>query len=111
MRRILGGALFLFPLTGALAAAATAETQAGADGRELYLARCGGCHLEGGFGTRVLERRVVEGQAMLERRETLPAVMVVSAVRLGIGSMPQMRPAEISDADLAAIAQYLENPS
>lgn len=111
MRRILGGALFLLPLTGALAAAATAETQTAAEGREIYLARCGGCHLEGGFGTRVLERRVAEGQAVLERRDVLPAALVVSAVRLGVGSMPQMRPAELSDAELAAIARYLESPS
>jgi len=110
MNRLIAGALVVLALLGALGgAAATAESEAG--GRTLYLERCGGCHLKGGFATRVLARRVPAGQAELEQREALPAAYVVSAVRHGIGSMPQIRPAELSDADLAEIAHYLDKSS
>lgn len=107
IRLLLGmGAAVAFGGTAVLAAAPTEE--AATDGRLRYEQRCGGCHLEGGFGTRVLARRVPEGQAMLEQREVLPAAFVTLVVRRGLGSMPQIREAELSDADLAAIAAYLE---
>ena len=48
------------------------------------------------------------GQALLQDRENLPAAYVTAVVRRGIGSMPQIRPAELSDAQLGAIARYLE---
>lgn len=111
MKRLIAGALTLLPFVGALDAVATAESRAEVNGRDLYVERCGGCHLEGGFGTRVLQRRVPEGQAELQRREVLPSSFIVLAVRGGVGSMPQMRPAELSDADLSAISRYLEKPS
>tara|TARA_A100001391_G_scaffold130111_6_gene89449 strand:- start:3097 stop:3432 length:336 start_codon:yes stop_codon:yes gene_type:complete len=98
-------------LVGALSLAHAAEPAATPAGQELFVERCGGCHLEGGFGTRVLARRVPEGQAELEKRELLPAALVTLVVRRGLGSMPQIREAELSDADLAAIAAYLEKRS
>jgi mono/diheme cytochrome c family protein len=85
---------------------ATSGTQQA--GRELFLARCGGCHLDNGFGTRVLARRVPPGQALLERREPLDGELVKLVVRRGLGSMPQIRRTELSDEDLAWIARYLE---
>jgi len=82
---------------------------AGRQGGEiLFRSQCGGCHLENGFGTRVLARRTPYGQAPLERREGLDARSVIRIVRSGIGSMPQIRKAELSDRDLEAIARYLE---
>ena len=77
-------------------------------GEVLFRSQCGGCHLENGFGTRILARRTPEGQAPLERREGLDARFVTRIVRSGIGSMPQIRRAELSDRDLEAIARYLE---
>ncbi len=88
--------------------APTATPAATATGEALFVGKCGLCHLEGGFGTRVLSRRVPEGQALLQDRETLPAAFTTLVVRRGIGSMPQIRPAELGDAQLAAIARYLE---
>ncbi len=98
----------LLAIAGALAVTQGAQAEDGRSGQELFLERCGACHLEGGFGTRVLSRRVPEGQAELERREVLPASFTTTVVRRGIGSMPQIRPAELSDAELQAIADYLE---
>lgn len=99
----------------AVAAAAGVAVQAQApaksvplDGKALFQAQCSGCHLDRGFGTRVLSRRVPEGQATLESRKNLPAAYVSVVVRRGIGSMPQFRKAELTDAELGAIAQYLE---
>lgn len=98
-------------LTGAIAApAAVAEVPAPPPvaGEQLYIEKCGLCHLPGGFGTRVLERRVPAGQALLQDRQSLPAAYTSAVVRRGIGSMPQIREAELDDAQLAAIATYLE---
>ena len=79
-----------------------------ATGEALFVEKCGLCHLEGGFGTRVLGRRVPEGQALLQDRKALPAAFTSTVIRQGIGSMPQIRESELSDAQVAAIAAYLE---
>ena len=79
-------------------------------GEALFVEKCGLCHLEGGFGTRVLQRRVPEGQALLQDRKALPAAFTSTVIRQGIGSMPQFRESELSDAQVAAIAAYLEGP-
>lgn len=78
-------------------------------GKELFQANCASCHNEKGFGTRILARRVPEGQATLEARKKLSASFVKMVVRRGIGSMPQIRKAELGDQDLDAIAKYLED--
>lgn len=107
MRALVMASLLLVALAGALSLAQAAEGSQ--SGQDLFKERCGACHLEGGFGTRVLSRRVPEGQAELEKRETLPAALTMAVVRQGIGSMPQIREAELSNAELQAIADYLEN--
>lgn len=111
MKRLIAGVLAALPLLGVVANATAVQPEIETTGRTLYLQQCGGCHLEGGFATRVLARRVPAGQAELEHREDLPRAFVVAAVRRGIGSMPQMRPAELNDADLAEIARYLDKAS
>lgn len=78
-------------------------------GRDQFRQTCGGCHLAGGFGTRVLARRVPQGQAELENRTGLNADYVKLVVRHGMGSMPQIRRTELPDAQLDAIARYLEH--
>lgn len=112
MRALVRASLSLLGLAGVVSLAHAAEDVGGGQsGQALFIDRCGGCHLEGGFGTRVLQRRVPQGQAELEKRDELPAAFTKVVVRRGIGSMPQIRAAELSDADLQAIAAYLENGS
>jgi mono/diheme cytochrome c family protein len=82
-----------------------------ADGADLFKVKCGGCHLEGGFGTRVLSRRTEAGKALLEARTDLQADYVRTVARRGIGSMPMFREAELSDAQLDAIARHLAKGS
>ncbi len=103
-------ALAVVMCVGGMAASPAAETDSEAEdaGRVLFEQRCGACHGEGGFGTRVLARRVPEGQAELARRDLLPAALTIAVVRRGIGSMPQIREAELGDAQLDAIARYLD---
>lgn len=106
------GLFIAIPLLIAASAApsALAEDTAptASSGERLFVEKCGLCHLEGGFGTRVLQRRVAEGQALLQDRTALPAAYTTAVVRRGIGSMPQIRAAELTDAQLAEIASYLE---
>jgi mono/diheme cytochrome c family protein len=106
------GALFAIPLLIAAIAAPSALAEDAAPavtaGESLFVEKCGLCHLAGGFGTRVLQRRVAEGQALLQDRTALPAAYTTAVVRRGIGSMPQIRTAELTDAQLADIASYLE---
>lgn len=111
MKALVMASMPLVALAGALSLAQAAEGDAEKSGQQLFQERCGACHLEGGFGTRVLSRRVPEGQAELEKREVLPAALTTAVVRRGIGSMPQIREGELSDADLQAIALYLEKGS
>ena len=82
--------------------------QQGDAGQQAFREHCGGCHLEDGWASRVLARRVPAGEAALEKRTTLPAAYVEMVVRRGIGSMPQLRRAELDDATLKSIAAYLE---
>jgi len=104
--------LIILPvLAAAIAAPAALAEDAVAPapaGEALFVEKCGLCHLDGGFGTRVLQRRVPEGQALLQDRQSLPAAYTTTVVRRGIGSMPQIREAELDDAQLSAIASYLE---
>jgi mono/diheme cytochrome c family protein len=96
-------------LVAGVALQAQAPTRpAPVNGKSLFQAQCAGCHLDRGFGTRVLSRRVPEGQATLEARKDLNADYVSMVVRRGIGSMPQFRKSELSDVELDAISTYLE---
>ncbi|MFC3099034.1 c-type cytochrome [Alteraurantiacibacter palmitatis] len=114
MTRRASSATLIGAFLAAMAALAQLPAQAQADlsspppGEALFAEKCGLCHLEGGFGTRVLARRVPQGQALLQNRASLPAAYTMAVVRRGIGSMPQIRAAELGDAELAAIARYLE---
>lgn len=115
---ILAGAAFGFLAACGVLVATTAAAQvpasragsdsaAGAEGRSLFQARCGMCHLEGGTGTFMLGRRLGPANALLAERTNLDATYVKHAVRNGIVSMPRITRAEVSDAELQAIATYL----
>jgi mono/diheme cytochrome c family protein len=104
----LPGAIALVLASAAPSALAEDTAPAMPEGEVLFVEKCGLCHLAGGFGTRVLSRRVPAGQALLQDRLALPAAYTSTVVRRGIGSMPQIREAELSDTQLATIARYLE---
>ena len=76
--------------------------------QQVFAARCAYCHEAGAWGTRVLARRVPEGQAELRKRTSLPAALTTLVVRRGIGAMPPFTPTELSDDELHALAQWLE---
>ena len=76
----------------------------------IFAARCAWCHEAGGWGTRALARRLPVGEpAVLLERANLPPAYTVAVVRRGIGAMPQFTPAELTDAELAALALWLED--
>jgi mono/diheme cytochrome c family protein len=93
--------------TPAAANAAPSSASSVEQGRGLFLARCGMCHLKGGTGTFMLGRRLGEANALLAERTNLDATYVKHVVRNGIVSMPRMTRAEVSDAELQAIVDYL----
>jgi len=73
----------------------------------LFVEKCGMCHREMGMGTVILARRMDPAKAMLEKRNDLPADLVLSAARKGLGNMPRISRGEVSDAQLKVISDYL----
>ena len=65
------------------------------------------CHRQMGMGTVILARRMKPEVAMLETRRDLTAEMITTSARQGIGNMPRISRAEVSDVQLARIASYL----
>lgn len=76
-------------------------------GEQQFLAKCGYCHLEGGTGTQMLERRLGKGMALLGEREDLPADYVKSVARNGMAGMPTITRVEVDDEELDAIANFI----
>ena len=77
------------------------------DGHALFGEKCAMCHGPGGMGTGLLARRMDPKVAELEKRTDLTSDYVSQAVRTGIGNMPWISRAEVSDRQLAAISAYL----
>jgi mono/diheme cytochrome c family protein len=77
------------------------------DGHVTYLAHCGICHLEGGTGTFMLARRLGKQRALLAEHTDLTPAYVEAIVRNGLNSMPAITRVEITDQELAAVADYL----
>ncbi len=91
---------------GALAAPAMAAEQP--DGQTLYKQRCAMCHQTIGMGVAILSRRPGDtSKGVLEQRADLSAAFVEAVVRSGIANMPRIARGEVSDPELAAIANYL----
>jgi mono/diheme cytochrome c family protein len=111
-RSVVLGMLIAAVIRGAGAAPADGvpAVAAAPDGRTLFMRQCGVCHLPGGTGTFMLERRLGKEQALLNERANLAAPYVVTIARNGIMSMPRFTRAELTDAELAAIAAYLTRP-
>ncbi|HWJ69202.1 MAG TPA: cytochrome c [Sphingobium sp.] len=77
------------------------------DGRALFMAKCGYCHLEGGTGTMMLERRLGKDKALLGERSDLPADYVKAVARQGLNSMPTITRVEVPDAEMDQIAAFI----
>ncbi len=77
------------------------------DGKQLFHQKCAMCHGPVGMGTGLLARRMKPEVAQLEMRDDLSAAYVERAARVGILNMPPITRGDVSDAQLASIAQYL----
>ena len=78
---------------------------------EVFVEKCGMCHRQMGMGTVVLARRVAPAVAMLEQRTDLTPPLIQHAVRKGLGNMPRINRAEVSEEQLNAIVSWLTEPS
>lgn len=90
------------------AAVTAAGPPAPPTGEALFARNCAACHEAGGWGTRMLARRMPAERAELRKRPAVPAALVRVVVRRGIGSMPQFTPTDLSDAELERLARWLE---
>ena len=78
------------------------------DGKALYTARCGMCHQTIGMAVGILSRRPNDpSKGLLEQRTDLSSAVIRTVVRTGINNMPRISRAEVSNPELAAIADYL----
>lgn len=77
-------------------------------GEAVFKARCALCHeAPGGPGVVMLERRLGKEKAHLSQRTDLQPAYVKLIVRRGLGSMPAISRAEVTDAELDQLAAYL----
>ena len=76
-------------------------------GEKLYVEKCAMCHAANGMGSGLLARRGKGFEPDLEKRTDIAKDYVILAARRGIGNMPQIPKGEVSDAELAQIADYL----
>lgn len=81
-----------------------------AEGKSLFNARCGYCHLAGGTGTLMLGRRLGKDKALLASRTDLSVAYIKKITRVGINSMPPHTRIEVPDSELDRIAAYLTRP-
>lgn len=84
----------------------------GRDGKTVFEAQCGYCHLVGGMGTNLLtKQQMMAGnppeKGLLANREDLTRDYVKAVVRMGKGAMPQQTKVDLTDAELDAVAAYL----
>jgi mono/diheme cytochrome c family protein len=103
------GAVALLAL-GTLAAAGEGSAPLDArrlEGQWLFQATCSYCHAPGGWGTRDLARRLgAERSVLLERTDLDPAYIRI-VVRRGLNSMPAYTPTDLTERQIASIADYL----
>lgn len=108
LRTLRAGALVALACAG-LAAAIPAIAGQAPDGKALFKERCGMCHQGIGMAVNLLGRRPGDtSNGLLEERKNLSAEFVFTVARTGIGNMARIPRGEVSDPELAAIANYLE---
>ncbi len=88
------------------------RTNSPATGEQLFSNACGYCHLTFGMGTNVLTaRRMAQGlpphTGLLANRTDLTAEYVKMVVRSGQGDMPRITRVDLTDSELALVAEYL----
>ncbi|MEP7312955.1 MAG: cytochrome c [Pseudomonadota bacterium] len=83
-----------------------AAEDAGAKAFTRYCVHCHGDGLEA-VGTLQLARTRGKNKALLVGRKDLPPLYVQLIVRNGLKAMPAFGPAELPDAELAALAAYV----
>jgi mono/diheme cytochrome c family protein len=111
--------LFMGALSASIEVAASAEQSPVKDlaqkglGKATYDRRCASCHAAGKEhpGTAMIGYKRGLQSAVLTDRSDLRAEYVKKIVRGGLLEMPPFRPTEISDVELAAVAQYLATGS
>ncbi|HEU4625110.1 MAG TPA: cytochrome c [Steroidobacteraceae bacterium] len=110
--RLIAG-FFAFALQVAMATHAYGAEPSAVEigGKAIFRTKCGVCHMAGGTGTFMLERRLGKSQALLEERRDLNAAFIARVVRSGIQSMPRFSRAELPDRELQAVAEYLARNS
>jgi mono/diheme cytochrome c family protein len=108
----LGTSLAAFGVAHITAQEKTSEASARkmVEGKALFQARCGYCHLSGGTGTLMLSRRIGKDKALLASRTDLSAEYIKKITRVGINSMPPHTRIEVPDSELNLIAAYLTRP-
>jgi mono/diheme cytochrome c family protein len=94
-------------LIAAASLVSIAAQAADPDGKQLYHQKCAMCHGPVGMGTGLLARRMKPEVAQLEMRDDHSAAYVERAARIGILNMPPITRGDVTDAQLASIAQYL----
>jgi mono/diheme cytochrome c family protein len=102
---------FLILLTLLLAARAIAADDATtAKGKQVFEYWCATCHGAGQLpGTVALQTKYKGAKpALLEERTDLLPAVTKAFVRKGVSIMPFFRKTEITDADLDALAAYLD---
>jgi len=106
--KIIKSALFAFlgSLTAAVSAAEWTSLEKTSPAA-LYEEKCGMCHRAGGMGTGILARRLPAAQALLENRTDLQPAYIETVVRAGVGIMFPLSRAEVSDAQLQVLNDYL----
>ncbi len=84
-------------------------TEDPSQGRDVYGHYCAGCHDagQGHPGTMQLAARSGAERSVLLSRTDLSPEFVINIVRNGLQMMPPFRPTEITDPELAALAQYV----
>jgi len=101
------GMLLALSLAGATIATEAFAADA-TSGKALYTERCGMCHQTIGMAVGILSRRPNDpSKGFLEQRTDLSAAFIRTVVRTGINNMPRITRAEVSNPELAAIADYL----
>lgn len=101
--------LILFAVSGGLAGAARAQGEAHTPYAvpRSYATACGTCHANNGFAVQTLAKRLGKNQSILTERTDLTSELIRLAVRHGLGAMPPMSKAEVSDRELNGIVATL----
>lgn len=76
-------------------------------GERLFGRKCAFCHIGPSTGKFMLGRRLPKDQAELPNRSDLEADYVKAVVRNGLVNMPPFTRVEITDAELAQVAEWL----